>query len=175
MSDDVQDIEEQAPPPLSDGVDENSDGAKAGATVLKKESTASAKSKRAILNNEIEILADQPLPQYDNGAAKAYNAQALGSEAKQQIRIFAYVCEKDMIPRARLERKMKGVINPAIAKLIGSGVVYWPPAKAQRFVFIYENNLGKPLMESVDSSNLGWKLDVVMNVADVVLSLMNVD
>ena len=94
MSDDVQDIEEQAPPPLSDGVDENSDGAKAGATVLKKESTASAKSKRAILNNEIEILADQPLPQYDNGAAKAYNAQALGSEAKQQIRIFAYVCAK---------------------------------------------------------------------------------
>jgi hypothetical protein len=172
MSDDVQDIEEQAPPPLSDGVDENSDGAKAGATVLKKESTASAKSKRAILNNEIEILADQPLPQYDNGAAKAYNAQALGSEAKQQIRIFAYVCEKDMIPRARLERKMKGVINPAIAKLIGSGVVYWPPAKAQRFVFIYENNLGKPLMESVDSSNLGWKLDVVMNA--VIKPMVNV-
>ncbi len=168
MTDDIQDIEEVKTADAATGdaaeelepVDFTSMAPPAPLTPAGKKGAGAAR--QAILNGEIEILSDQPLPRYDNGAAKAYLAQAMGSEAKQQVKLFAYVCEPNLVPRSRLTNKMKSILNPSIARLIGSGVVYWPPAKAERYVFIYENNLGNPLMTPDQRDGLGWKQEMVM-------------
>lgn len=129
-------------------------------------------NKRAIVNGEIEILHDKPLPKYDSGEVKAYVAQAQGSEARQQIRLFAYVCEKHLVPRGRIANKLKGIINPSLCKFVGTGIVYWPPAKEQRYVMIYEDGLGKPIMDIKKTEGLGLRQDVLMSA--VIKPMVNV-
>lgn len=185
MSDDVQDIKdtespaeenafadqtasESGDPDVSEGVDFSG----VSPPPMPTNTDAPMGGRKAVLNKEIEILPDKPLPHYDHGEVKAYMAQALGSAAKQQVRLFAYVCEPNLIPRNRLANKVKAVLNPSIARLIGSGVVYWPPAKAQRYVFIYEDSLGRPLMTPDQRDGLGWKQELVMSA--VIRPMVNV-
>lgn len=136
------------------------------------EAAIKSSSKKPILHGEIEILPEQPLPIYNNGSASAYEARALGAEAKQQISLIALVCDKSMPARGRLVNKFSGMINPCLPKLIGSGIVFWPPVNAYRYVLIYENTLGRPLMADLNHEGLGLKQDIVMNA--VIRPMVNV-
>jgi len=114
----------------------------------------------ALLNGEIEILPGQPLPVMDRGPVKAYAARGK-NDTKDSY--FALVCEQHLIPRSREGPKLAAILNPGLVKLVASGIVYWPPARAQRYVFVYENTLGQPLVKPGDHSGLGWKHELVMN------------
>ncbi len=113
----------------------------------------------AVLNDELEIMVDKRLKHLDRGPVKAYAARAKG-EAHEGY--FALICEKSLTPRAMMAGKFAMIITPNLVKLIASGVIFWPPGNEQRYVFIYENTLGKPLMTDVAQGGLGWKPDLVM-------------
>ncbi len=114
----------------------------------------------ALLGNEIEIITGVRLPHLDRGPVQAFAARGKGGSKDNY---FALICENKLIPRTRHAGAFAAVMNPCLAKLVGSGVVYWPPMREQRYVFVYENNLGRPLLKPGDTSGLSWKQDYVMN------------
>lgn len=110
---------------------------------------------------DIEIYCGEPLPHYNIGSNKAYKAH---TQSQSGEALFAIVCEKNMIPRRKAASKYTSIINPSLAFLVSFGKTYWPPAKQERFVFIYKDNLGKPLLEKKAFTAMGWKQDKVMDL-----------
>lgn len=123
--------------------------------------TPAGNKKAAILNGEIEILHGSRLEQYDNGPAQAYAARP--ADMGSQGSYFALICPKGLIPRARLGPSYANIINTSLVKLIGSGKVFWPPDNAERYCFVYENNLGQPLLKTTDQVGRGMKSDLIMH------------
>lgn len=98
----------------------------------------------AVLNDEIEIFPGQPMPDFDQGPIKAYAAKS-----RRGVSAFALVCERSVIPRTISTAKYVGVLSTTIFKLIGSGVLFWPPESRQKYVFVYELVASKKLMPTL--------------------------
>lgn len=125
----------------------------------------------AVLNNNIEVLINSRLAHLDKGSVKAYAARVKGEPAAL---LFAMICEPHLVPRTRAAPNYAAIINPAMVKLVSSGPLYWPPARAWRYCFIYVNNLGRPLaMPGEPPGGLGWRNDHVMSaIIKPMLSVM---
>lgn len=145
-----------------------------------KEPTASANAGSGVpsifLKGEIEIYPDARLPHLDHATAKAYAARGRNGEAA-----FAMVTMKHMVPRMMAAPKYNAVTNPYLPKLLGSGVVDWAPESQQKYVFIFENKLGKPLLvANAMPRAAGLKNDLVMgtvvkNIVPVLRDMRDTD
>ena len=113
----------------------------------------------AVLNEEVEILTTKRLKELDLTNAKAYAARASGDSSEV---FFALVCDLEFVPRADMAGKYVSILSPGLVTLVASGVCYWPPADGERYVFVYRNTLGKPLMKSLKQGGLGWTQDKAM-------------
>lgn len=113
----------------------------------------------AVLKDKIEILVDKPLPHLNHGAAKAYTARGV-DDAKEVY--YALISENHLVPRSNVAEKFSNILSTGIVRLISYGVTFWPPADGERYVFVYENNMGKPLMKSLKDGGLDWKADRAM-------------
>jgi hypothetical protein len=161
---------------MSDDQDEKTEGDSARQKVkdarrasVDKASRRSGNHTQAILNDEIEILPDKRLIHLDQGPVQAFAARPVSDTAGPGY--FALVCDTSLVPRVRHAPQIAGIISPSFARLIASGVCYWPPGQSERYVFVYENNLGQPIMKPGEPG-LGWKPDFVMNV--VIKPVVNV-
>ena len=86
--------------------------------------------------------------------------------------LFALVCNRKAIPRRKATAKYKLLNNPNLAQLIAQGSIFWPPAGEECYVFIYMDNLGKPLLEPGGEAALGWKPEKVLEL--IVKPMVNV-
>jgi hypothetical protein len=127
-------------------------------------------SQDAILNDEIRIDYDKRLQKYDRGPVQAFVAKPIDSSVTASL--FALICERHLIPRASKGPSFANIVNTSLARLVGSGPVYWPPAQGQVYAFIYQDNLGDPIMTPDSSEGLGLKHDVAMNT--IIRPLVNV-
>ncbi len=121
------------------------------------------------MGENIEIFSGKPLPQYNNGDVKAYDAVGKNNVPPD---LFVLVCERHLTPRLKAASVYTGIINPEMANVVRKGVVFWPPANQERYIFVYEKNLGKPLMTEDKETGLGWKQEQVMEV--IMPSMMNI-
>lgn len=109
----------------------------------------------------VDIFCDNPLPQYNQGPVKAYAALPRDRSAGQ---CFALVCERHLIPRLRDIQSYNNVSNPSLVPLVTSGSVLWPPAKQERYVFIYKSVLGRRLLAEDDKAlAMGLRNEEVMS------------
>jgi len=109
-------------------------------------------------DNGVKINTDQRLSVLDSGPVPAYAA----SDAKGERQYFALVCPKHLIPRHKAKEAYASIINPRLAKLVYRGVVYWEPAKEQRYVFVYDRIHGKPLIAKDAPLSMGLRQDDIM-------------
>lgn len=116
----------------------------------------------ASLNNEFFIDAGRPLPHLDQGPVHAYAAS--GSQDVSHVTHFAMVCEPHLTPRIRGISSYNAVSSANVIKLAAAGIVYWGPARAERFVFIYENSVSKALTPHGDYRGLDWRPETVQSV-----------
>ncbi len=137
-------------------------------TSLKKDAPADEKTtstkKNSVISEGIARLGDfsieasTRLDSYDNGKIQAFRA----TTKKGNGRFVAYISDPLLVPRHNKVEVYQGIINPQLAKLVRHGTVYWPPAKQERYVFIYQDNLGRKLLQPDEEQALGYKNDVVM-------------
>jgi hypothetical protein len=113
----------------------------------------------AVFNNEVEILINRRLPQFDKGPAAAYAARLMG---ESRADYFAIVCMNDLTPQEGAAPAYAGITNPHLIRLVSYGVVHWPPVQAQRYVLIYESALQAPLVPAGADGSLGWRSDFTM-------------
>jgi hypothetical protein len=110
------------------------------------------------LGNDIEILCDHPMPHLNSGELEAYAARLSSGKA-----CFAILCENFLVPRTFLTSKFSQLANTNIVRVIASGVVYWPPQGRQRYVFVYEDTLGNPILPASQPQALALKHERLMN------------
>lgn len=110
------------------------------------------------LKGEIEVYTDQPLPHLDQGPSKAFAAKGRNGESA-----FALLSMKNLVPRGVMAAKYNGVTHPNLPKLLGTGVVTWMPDRQQRYIFVYENKIGRPIMAPNSKMALGLKNDFILN------------
>ena len=124
---------------------------------------------KMLFGDSVEIDLGNRLPKYSNQFVGAYAAKSLASDGREFI---AYVCEPQYTPRNRVGPAFATISNPSLIKLVGSGIGKIPDQHINRFVFIYENTLGRPIVDSDISVCLGMKSEKVME--KVVIPLVNV-
>lgn len=110
-------------------------------------------------NGQFYIHSGKPMPDYDQGPVKAFAASGLTDVS--QVTHFALVCEPSLVPRSRAASAFAAIINPSLVKLVATGPIYWPPARAQRYVFIYENINGRRMTPHGVYKGLDWKPELV--------------
>ncbi|AGH97335.1 protein kinase family protein [Micavibrio aeruginosavorus] len=113
------------------------------------------------LADKFFIHPQKPLPQFDQGPVKAYGV----TQGRDAVAVdhFALICEPHLTPRARLAGAYNGISNPNVIRLVGSGVIYWPPTSEERYTFIYEKPAGPPLMRHNEFKGLDMKPDIVVS------------
>ncbi len=111
-----------------------------------------------LLKGEIEIYPSARMAHLDQGPIKAYAAKS-----KTRERAFAYVCERNLVPQIYNSSMYYGLSNPSLTRLIGAGVVNWAPLKQERYVFVYEDKLGRPIAHAGNIKCMGLKNDLVIN------------
>jgi len=113
------------------------------------------------LNKDIFVTPNEPLPHLNKGEVKAYNAVGRNLYSEN---LFALICSRVTTPRMITSVKYGRVVNPSLPKLVASGKIFWPLSGEERYCFIYENILGKPLVAATDGApSLQWKPDLVLN------------
>lgn len=113
-----------------------------------------------IFNEDITILPNSRLAQYDKGPVKAYAAMGSGNVPASLI---AMICEEHFTPRSHQASNYASIANPALLRLIGYGPVEWAPSNKQKYCLVYENSLGQPLMADDTRGGMGLRQDVVLN------------
>ncbi len=109
---------------------------------------------------DYQIYCGEALPQYNVAENKAY--RAVMSKADSGESLFAIVCERHVLPRRKAAGKYTAIVNPNLVFLMTSGKVYWPPARQERFVFIYKDTLGKVLLKPDAPLAMGWRQEAVL-------------
>ncbi len=89
-----------------------------------------------------EILPDAALPQFSQPAAQAYAVHATRGTGG----LIALVTRHGELPRHELVPNAANVNTPNAVRFLESDVVYWPPARRHRPVFVYEKPAGPKLM-----------------------------
>ncbi len=111
-----------------------------------------------LFKGEVKIFPDKPLPKYDQGAVKAYEAITGNGNAA-----FALVCEKNIIPQSEIVHKYAGIITSHLPKLLACGVVEWSVDFKEHLVFLYEDKLGSPIVDGKNAAALGLKPELVIS------------
>lgn len=124
-----------------------------------------------LLKEEIKIFPDQRLSYLDQKDVKAY--RAVGSDG---LKAFAMVCEKSIVPQVELVHKYTGVNSAHLPRLVACGVVDWAHESVERFVFVYEDKLGKPISEGKNPNAMGLRPEPVIstifrNLLDILRSM----
>ena len=112
------------------------------------------------LGATVEIYPSGRIPEYDVMGVKAYQAMEKDGRAEK---CFALVCEPHLVPRLRAASVYTAIINSSLVPLVTYGVVYWPPDKQERCVFVYRDALGKRAMQENGKHALGWRQELVMS------------
>jgi len=119
--------------------------------------------------DKIEIYYDSPLPHFHRGPNKAYMAC---TKDRARVPLIALVCEPHLIPRMAAILPYKNIINPNLTQIVEYGKIYWPPARQERFILIYLDNLGKPLLSEKARPAMGWRPDEVSQI--VIKPMINI-
>lgn len=127
----------------------------------------------ASFSDQIFIDSGKRLPHLDQGPVKAYAASQLRDVS--QATHFALLCEPHLIPRSRMASQYAGIVSSTLIRLVASGPVYWPPEKGERYVFIYEAPMNKPLTPMGQYRGLDMRSDIVENaiVRPLLLALLD--
>jgi hypothetical protein len=116
-----------------------------------------------LFQEKIEIHTDKPLPMYDVERNRAYRGYA---KDKGKTPLIVLVCERHSVVRMSAIPVYSGIINPGMIQLVEHGRIYWPPARQERYVLIYLDVLGRPLLTEGQGKReaLGWKQEDALNV-----------
>lgn len=104
----------------------------------------------------IKIHTDKPLPDYDIGPVKAYAANGVSGD------LIALVCDPLYVPRYKTADVYATLTSPCLLEMEARGTVFWPPAQAERFVFLYRHDLTRRFLKPGEPAAMGMRPDDVI-------------
>jgi len=110
-----------------------------------------------ILAGRIEIFPSMPLPELNGFGGKAYAAK-LKSDPSSNL--FAIICTSRVPPRIDSVLSMRNIDNPAVLRLVESGVVPWAGG-IYAYAFAYNRPTAPRLFSSLDEGHVPLGEDVI--------------
>lgn len=98
----------------------------------------------ALLTDRFDIIAEQPLPQFDGPLARAYAARS--KSGQQAAKLFALIAHGHHAVRADVISSQRGLIHTGMMRVREGGLVDWSLTGQRHFAFIYEVPEGQRLM-----------------------------
>ncbi|MEM6811670.1 MAG: serine/threonine-protein kinase [Pseudomonadota bacterium] len=122
-------------------------------------------------NKNIKIYPYQRLSYLDKGPVKAYSAEGLN---RTNNNLFALVCDRRLTPRRIASQKYANMRNLSLVKLVTSGKILWPDPAEEKYCFIYELTISKPLIEPTNKyPAMGRKPeDIIDSVVNPMIDLL---
>ncbi len=103
---------------------------------------------------DIAINTQARLNRFDNGASKAYQAFDKNNAAKKYIALVAGV---ESLPRWTGITAYDALSDTSFMRMIGNGIVNWAPENQQKYVFLYDGNVGDCLLPEGQINDLNWR------------------
>ncbi len=120
---------------------------------------ASHDSSMVMLGDRYRIHPDLPLADLGSPGVPAFSAT---DERGTPKTLFALICRRELPARTDILAQFARFRRLPMLSLLRSGVTYWPPAHARRFVLILEQPGGERLMADAQSSIEPWREDRVV-------------
>lgn len=103
---------------------------------------------------DISIRLDQPLNRFNNGGSQAYAAYDSNDRSRKLIAIVSGV---ENLPRWRDEKNYMALADPSFMRLLGSGILQWPIDNVQKYVFLYQADVGECLVKQGHFAKTAWR------------------
>lgn len=116
--------------------------------------SSGGKASTATLKGRILIDINKPLPQFDNGDSRAYAASDSQSKGRYCV---AIVADQGQLPRWQVANVYENLAETSLLRFFDSGVVYWPPAGKEQYVFVYDASIGESIMSDEGKSRFFWR------------------
>lgn len=110
---------------------------------------------------DITIRIDQPFSRFNNGDSKAYAAYDSNNRSRKLVALVGGIGD---FPRWKDEKTYMALADPSFIRLLGSGIVRWPIDGEQKYVFLYEAEVGECLVERGQFAKLSCRHpDIIKN------------
>lgn len=112
-------------------------------------------------NEDILILPDQPVAEFNKASISVYEAQA---EGRGPTNLLAYICAPGLTPRISTASNYAAITNPHAQRLVAGKVIAWgDDVMTRRFCLVYEHPGSAALMDNEAPLKAGWKPDTAIN------------
>ncbi len=112
-----------------------------------------------MLGDRFRLHPDMPLPELGTPGVKAY---AVSDERGAPKSLYALICRQDIAARTDVLAQFSRFRRLPMSIPLRSGVVDWPPARARRFVIVFEQPGGERVLPSADATIEPWREDRVV-------------
>ncbi|WP_119168637.1 serine/threonine-protein kinase [Algihabitans albus] len=121
-------------------------------------SSASPNGETIALNQSVDLLPGERLPEFDSPQAEAFGAR----ERQNGNPLLVLVGRPDLAPRSNIMGKLVRQERLAMLSAVSWGVVDWPPAGGRRFVAVFQRPRGRRLQPEPNARFEPWREDEIL-------------
>ncbi len=99
------------------------------------------------LGGKSEVAPASPLPTFDGVGGTAYVARLRGASSSD---LMALICRNGYPPRSDIVNQLRGIDNPAVLRLLDSGMIDFPVDGQRYYGFVFEQPLNGRFWQSLD-------------------------
>ena len=101
------------------------------------------------LGGKSEVAPANPLPAYDAVGGNAFLARMRGASTSD---LLALVCRTGYPPRSDIVNQLRNINNPAVLRLLDSGMIDFTPDAQRYYGFVFEQPLNPRFWQSLDET-----------------------
>lgn len=121
-------------------------------------SPASPNGETIALNQSIDLLPGERLPEFDSPQAEAYGAR----ERQTGNPLMVLIARPDLAPRRDVMGKLVRQERLSMLSALSWGIADWPPAGGQRFVAVFPRPRGRRLQPEPGARFEPWREDEIL-------------
>lgn len=121
-------------------------------------SSASPNGETIALNQSIDLLPGERLPEFDSPQAEAYGAR----ERQTGNHLMVLIARPDLPPRRDVMGKLVRQERISMLSAVSWGIADWPPAGGQRFVAVFPRPRGRRLQPEPGARFEPWREDEIL-------------
>lgn len=102
------------------------------------------------LGSKSEVAPASPLPACDSAGAQAFVARMRGASTAD---LMALVCRGGYPPRSDIVNQLRNINNPAVLRLLDSGMIDFTPDAQRYYGFVFEQPLNPRYWQTLDETH----------------------
>lgn len=103
-----------------------------------------------LLGSKSEVAPANPLPAYDSVGGNAFLARMRGASTSD---LLALICRNGYPPRSDIVNQLRNINNPAVLRLLDSGMIDFTPDAQRYYGFVFEQPLNPRYWQNLEETH----------------------